>query len=294
MSDAELALGFRELAPRDAVQRVAVPVCVLYPTTAVPTTHAFGPYTLNATRDAPIAGDRLRVVAMSHGSGGTPWGFLGLAEHLVRGGCAVVLVEHPGDSRNDGALQGAPATLANRPRHVHLALDAVAGDAVLAPHVLADRVAVLGHSVGGYTALAIAGGKPMALPTETASHTAEPVPVEPDPRVAAAVLIAPALPWFMGPGALADVRVPLLVRVGERDDLCPPYFVERILAGLPAGTFLDLRTVAGAGHFLGFWPIPAAIARARLTPAQDPPGFDRAAYQPELHREVLAFVRANV
>jgi predicted dienelactone hydrolase len=288
------ALGLRVLSPPDAVQGVPVPVRVLYPTHAAPTAHAFGPYALTAAHDAPIAGERLHVVAMSHGSGGTPWGFLGLAEHLVRGGCAVVLVEHPGDSRTDGSLSGTPATLANRPRHVRLALDALAADAALAPHVALDRIAVLGHSIGGYTALALAGGKPIALPNETPDRVARPVAVDPDPRVAAAILLAPALPWFLAPGALASVRVPLLVRVGERDDLSPPYFVERILAALPAGASLDLRVIPGAGHFLCFWPIPEPIARARLLPAQDPPGFDRAACQPELRRDVLAFVQSTL
>jgi hypothetical protein len=108
------------------------------------------------------------------------------------------------------------------------------------------------------------------------------------------VLLAPALPWFMAPGALAAIRVPLLVRTGERDELAPPYFVERMLAGLPATTALDYRIVPCAGHFAWFWPVPEALARSGLPPAIDPPDFDRAAYQPDLQAEVLAFLRTTL
>jgi hypothetical protein len=101
------------------------------------------------------------------------------------------------------------------------------------------------------------------------------------------------LPWFLAPGALASVRAALFVRTGERDELAPPYFVERILAGLPAQATLGDRVVAGAGHFAWFWPLPEALARSGLPPALDPAGFDRAASQSVLHAEVLAFLSAR-
>jgi hypothetical protein len=39
-------------------------------------------------------------------------------------------------------------------------------------------------------------------------------------------------------------------------------------------------------------PYPPEMKRPDLLPAQDPPGFDRARYQPELHAEIVAFLRA--
>ena len=153
---------------------------------------------------------------------------------------------------------------------------------------------MIGHSLGGYTALAVAGGRPMALPNQTPDGVAHPVPVEPDPRVRALVLLAPALPWFMAPGALADVRAPLLVRAGERDELAPPFYIERILGGLPADTRLDFQVVPGAGHFAFWGPVPPTLAGPTFLPSLDPPGFDRAAYQPRLCADVLAFLRATL
>lgn len=289
-----LQVGCRALTVVDDVQGARVPVHVLYPTTAATRTETFGPYPLEIALDAPIAGERLPLVAISHGTGGSPWVYRGLAMHLAHAGFVVAMIEHPGNSRTDNSLADTPANLANRPRHVQRALDAAYADAVLGPRLVPDDAAVIGHSLGGYTALAVAGGRPLALPNMTADGVAQPVAVERDPRVHALVLLAPALPWFMAPGALADVRAPLLVRTAELDEHAPPAFIERILGGLPADAQIDDQVVPGAGHFAFMSPFPPALAHPGFPPAQDPPGFDRAAYQPQLYAEVVAFLRASL
>ncbi len=282
-------IGCRTVAVTDAVQGTTIPVRVLYPTDAAARTETFGPYAIDLAVDAPLALERLPLVAISHGNGGTPWGYRWIATELVHAGFAVALVEHTGNSRTDNSLAGTPANLANRPRHITLALDATfaAFEAHLAP-----GAAVIGHSIGGYTALAACGGKPVALPNETPDGTAHPVAVTPDGRVHAAVLFAPALPWFMAPGALESVAVPLLVRSGERDELAPPMFIDRVLHSLPAATRVDHQVVAGAGHFAFFGPVPPHLASS--PPGQDPPGFDRAAAQRQLCSEVLTFLRSTL
>jgi predicted dienelactone hydrolase len=290
-------VGCRVLVVADDVQCAPIPVRLLYPTTAPARTETIGPYALDVAVDAPVeaaSGERLPLVAISHGTGGTPLGYRGLAVHLARAGFAVALVEHPGNSRADNALENTPENLANRPRHVRLALDAALADRVVGPRLDPERVAVIGHSLGAYTALAIAGGRPMALPSQTPDRKAHPVPVELDPRVRALVLLAPALPWFMGPGALAGVRAPLLVRTAERDEYAPPGYVERILRGLPDDARMDYQVVPDAGHFAFFWPVPASLAGPGFPPSMDPPGFDRTAYQLRLRADVLAFLRASL
>ena len=102
-------VGWRPLEVPDPAQGVTIPVHVLYPTDAPSSPVAFGPYALELARAAPIAGAGLPVVAISHGQTGTPWSHRGLAAHLARAGFAVVLVEHPGDSRRDPGLAGTAA-----------------------------------------------------------------------------------------------------------------------------------------------------------------------------------------
>ncbi len=277
-----MPVGLRSLSPIDPVQGVPVPLRIVYPTDAPATTHAFGPYTFEAALDAPIAGTDLPVVVISHGTGGTPWAYRGLTTALAEAGCVVVLVEHPGNSRADDSLANTPANLANRPRHVRIALDAVADLPVR------SGATVVGHSMGGYTALAAAGGRPMSLPTESPDGVGRAIEVERDPRLRGVVLLAPALPWLMAPGALADVTIPILVRTGERDDLINADFIRHVLRDL-AG--VEHTVVPSAGHFFPCFPVPPALAG--LPPAFDPPGFDRARYQPTLHADILAFVRES-
>jgi predicted dienelactone hydrolase len=219
-------------------------------------------------------------VVFSHGTGSNVLLMRGLAEAIAATGYSVALVEHPGNKRGDDALAHTAANLVNRPRHVRLVLDGLG----------AKRSVVIGHSLGGYTALALAGGEPMALPDQMPDGKAAPLVVEHDARVAGCVLLAPAIPWFMAPDALANVAVPVLALLGEKDDAAPPFFAQRILAGVPHA---DVRVIPDAGHFPFFWPLPPHLVAAKLPPAMDPPGFDRAAYQATLHADVLAFLGAT-
>src|SRR5204863_3498795 len=99
------------------------------------------------------------------------------------------------NKRGDDALANTTVNLVNRPRHIKLVLDALG----------AERAVVIGHSLGGYTALALAGGEPMALPEQTEDRKAAPLTVVHDARVIGVVLLAPATPGFIAPGALAGL-----------------------------------------------------------------------------------------
>ncbi|MEO8699603.1 MAG: alpha/beta fold hydrolase [Kofleriaceae bacterium] len=284
--------GIRDLVVDDPVQGVRVPAWLVYPTAGEPRTERFGPYSLDVARDAAMIGTGLRVVVISHGTGSTPWAYRGMATALAVAGFAVILVEHPGDSRRDNSLANTDANLVNRPRHLRLAIDAALADPGLAP----DRVAVIGHSLGGYTALAVAGGRAMNLPPaisrsapleELARH-AYPIATEADPRIAAAVLLAPAIGFFMAETALAAVTAPVLVRTGEHDAICATAAVRFALRSHPGR--IDLVEVAGANHFAFQSPFPPELVRPEFPPSQDSPGFDRAAYQRGLYDEVAAFL----
>lgn len=133
--------------------------------------------------------------------------------------------------------------LTNRPRHLRAVIDFACAEWRI------SSVAVVGHSLGGYTGLALVGGKPTASPHETGGEP-EPLAVEHDDRVQALVLLAPATPWFMLDGALDDVRVPILMLSGEKDEHTTSWHA-----------------------------------------SQDPPGFDRVAYQERMKAEVLEFLQ---
>jgi predicted dienelactone hydrolase len=202
----------------------------------------------------------------------------------------VVMLEHPRNNRNDNALAGTATILANRPRHVRVVLDWAFGAEGFGASLVPDSAAVMGHSLGGYTALALAGGTPTSFPNESPDGREHPVPVAQDPRVKALVLLAPATPWFKAPGALSSVRVPVLMFTGEQDGHAPAWFGQIVERGLPSPNRLTHVVVPKAGHYSFLSPFPASMVSPTFSPSQDPPGFDRAAFHERLGSDVQAFL----
>lgn len=285
-----MTTGYRSIALPDPATGARSPLVVLYPADAPERAIRLGPYELSVALDAPVVGTGLPLVVVSHGSGGSHLVHRGLAADLARAGFVVAMPEHPGNNRNDNTLVDTLANLEHRPRLVRRVIDWAYADTALGPALALDRVAIVGHSMGGYTALAVAGGRPWAGAHETADGRPRAVDVEPDPRVHALVLLTPATPWYVPPDALRDVHVPILMLTGERDVHAPAFHGDVVRRGLPASTPLTHHVVPNAGHFAFHTPFPAAMATPSFAPAQDPPGFDRVAFQRTLGADVAAFL----
>ncbi len=286
-----MTVGCRAIEVTDAVQGVRVPMWLLYPATAEERLEAFGRYSLSVALGAPIEGDHIPLVVISHGTGSTPWVMRDLAAHLAQNGFAVALLAHPGNTRRDDGLAHTTINLQNRPRHIRIVIDAAFAAPEIGARLVPGQAAVIGHSLGGYTALALAGGRPWTLPHESPEGIPGPFPVEPDPRVRAAVLLAPAAPWLMPEGALAAVDIPVMMRTGEKDLHAPTSYDQILMHGFPDRARIDYRIVPNAGHFSFLSLFPDARFGPQFPPSQDPPGFDRAAYLLELQAEVVAFLR---
>lgn len=280
--------GLHRIPLLDRVQNATIPVAVLYPTDELARTERFGPYSLEVAREAHVSGSELPVVLLSHGGGGTPWAYRDLAKRLATSGFVVVLPEHIGNSRSDNSLERKAANLENRPRHVSLAIDAVFADGLIGPHLESDRVGVIGHSIGAYTALAAAGGKAWTAPRETEDRQPRPVKVIPDSRIQALALLMPATFWFPE-GSLREIDIPILIRTGSRDEMTPPSHGDAVKAGVADASLVEHTVISGAGHFSIMSTFPAALASPAFPPSQDPDGFDREAYQPTLFADLERF-----
>lgn len=278
---------------RDEVQSATLPVAVLYPTHAAERTQSFGPFSLDVASGAPVEGTGLPLVLISHGNGGTPWAYRDLAKHLATHGFVVALPEHTGNCRSDNRLENTAANLENRPRHLSLVIDALFADALLGDRLKPDSVGVIGHSIGSYTALAVAGGKPWAEPRETEDRQPRPIPVRRDPRVRALVLLTPAVFWFP-PGGLKEVNLPILIRSGSQDQITPVAHAETIVHAVADASLVEHEVISGAGHFSILSPFPAFLSHPDFPPSQDPEGFDRLAYQPRLFADIERFLAGNL
>lgn len=108
------------------------------------------------------------LVVFSHGNGGLRYNSLWFTEHLASHGFVVIAADHPGNTIWE-ALQGEAviernmlASLATRPFDVlrEIAfMESLAADDPLAGLVDLDRIAITGHSFGGFTALSVGGAR---------------------------------------------------------------------------------------------------------------------------------------
>jgi predicted dienelactone hydrolase len=288
-----LSCGYRAIQVFDEVQKTNLPVAFLYPALAEERTESFGPYSIDVAKDASMAATALPLIVLSHGNGGTPWAYRDIAKHLARSGYVVALPEHIGNSRTDNSREKTAANLENRPRHVSLAIDAAFADPVIGPQLLKGHVGMIGHSIGAYTALAVARGRPWAASHETPDRQPRSVNVQPDSRVSALVLLMPATFWFIA-DSLKEVKIPILIRTGSRDAITPSSHAETIIRGVANSCLVQHEVILGAGHFSAMSKFPAALASPTFPPSQDPQGFDREAYQPTLFADVERFLNVNL
>lgn len=291
--------GMREITYTDPWSGRAAPVAVWYPTEA-PETPLSGIYEVTAAPDAPVAGDRLPLVMISHGWGGNTRGHIGTGLALARRGFVVAALQHAGNATSDNALGDLPELWSVRPAQLAAALDAAAAAMPVDP----QRIGLLGYSAGGYTVLAYAGGTAMA--GRAAEHCrAHPddagfcryAPVQattpdlvvdraPDPRVKAVVALAPVGALFVD-GGLARVTVPVRLYRAEHDAMVGAVQLDRIRAELPVPP--EYVVVANAGHYAFMTPFAPRVAKRLGDVAVDPPGFDRVAFHAALNAEIATF-----
>jgi len=252
---------------------------ITYPAEAPESPTTFGPYTISIAKDAPIAGTNCPLILISHGTGSSHLVHRNLAAYLARNGFIVIAPEHPGNNRNDNSLANTGENLCNRPRFLSQILDFALSHDSLGPAIARHHIAIIGHSLGGYTALAVAGGKPATID------------VSPDPRVKALVLLAPATPWFLPPGSLAAVCVPILMLTAAKDPHTPEGHGEIVKRGLPPDTPIEHKVIPNAGHFSFLSPFPPSMTTPTFLPAQDPRGFNREQYQLEMFSDITAFLQ---
>jgi predicted dienelactone hydrolase len=98
------------------------------------------------------------LVVLSHGMFGNARNQAWLAEGLVAAGFVVAAADHPGTS----TFQRDPdqrRELWERPRDVSRVIDTVLADPRVGPAVDASRIYMAGHSLGGFTAMLLAGAR---------------------------------------------------------------------------------------------------------------------------------------
>ena len=291
-------VGCCEITIVDERKDLTFPMLAMYPTYIPSKPVTFGPYSLDVSIDAPVEDGSFPLVMISHGSGGSNLAYRTLGMHLAKNGFVVCLPEHPFNNRNNNALEGSIENMIDRPRHISLAINNILSNDRFKKFLQMDNVAVIGHSMGGYTALALTGGIPHTKHQinyePTCKIHSQQIDVVSDSRIKAVVLFAPAAGWFMSDGALRNVHIPVLMFTAEHDEFTPYFHAEIIMNGISGSSQLSHRVVKNAGHFSFLGSFPESIKHQVGAPAKDPKDFDRDKFHQELNFEVLEFLQKTL
>lgn len=277
--------------------------------------------------EAPLAEARARwpLVLLSHGTGGAAGGLGWLARRLAERGHVCVGVDHHGNTATEPYRAEGFACWWERATDLSRVLDALDAAEALAPlagRIDRERVATVGFSLGGYTALALAGAITSLTRFETWRRENAPASGGPrecpdlaerlphlerssaafrvsrsrhgddfaDDRIGAFVALAPA-PTVRGftPESVAAIERPVLIAGGEADEEAPFETCARWLATLnPRFALTSLGPEIGHYVFL-----PECTGHGRTAePAlcTDAPGVDRGLVHERVAREIAAFL----
>ncbi|WJI26182.1 alpha/beta hydrolase [Thermosynechococcus sp. B1] len=194
------------------------------------------------------------LIVISHGLASDRTTFAYLAEHLASYGLAVLAVTHPGSdaSRVSSFLSGTPLDYENlpkdwaqRPLDLKFGVDAVAALVQKNPALKIDtnNVGLFGHSMGGFTVLAAAGGTVdwnavkqrclaaardlfifnISVPLQCRSlGLADGPSTLADPRVKSVIAVNPVSSILIGERGMANIKVPTLIISSSKDVFAPP------------------------------------------------------------------------
>jgi predicted dienelactone hydrolase len=241
-----------------------------------------------------------------------------LASALAAQGYIVAGVNHHGNTALEPYTPQGFARVWERPQDLTVMLDRLLDDPILGPRIDLGRVGAAGFSIGGYTALALAGGvldlhalqaayrdsgRPLvslvppefpdaerlvALLTKLADEDSSHRRSYRDGRVRAAFVIAPAFGEAFTAAGLAPIDIPVKIVVGAADTNTPPSLNAMRYAGMIEQA--DLVILDGdVGHYT-FLAEGTPLGQ-RLLPefCVDHPSVDRAAVHRQVSRWAMEF-----
>jgi len=281
----------------------------------------------SAAPDAATApGPRRPLILLSHGNGGMASQLAWLGSALAAHGFVVVAVNHPGNNALDDYTVEGMSLWWLRAVDLRAVIDALLDDKTFGSLIDPARIGAAGHSLGGYTVIAAAGGisNPALLEAFCRSAAAD-VSCKPQPsaavmrdkmlarlnsdadfrqryaaagndyhdaRVRAVFAMAPGPGPVLTVESLEKISIPVAIAAGTADEVVPaPAAAEAIARAIPHAT---LKLFAHAGHWVflgGCTMVGRLIFRV---PCGDPDGTDREAVHAETIGLALDFFTANL
>ena len=256
-----------------------------------------------AARDADMASGSFPLILLSHGTGGMSLQLGWLGCHLASQGYIVSAVNHHGNNALEPYMLEGFLRYWERPKDITALLNQLLVDPDFGARINRNQIGAAGFSLGGYTALAIAGGvTDIRLLIETYQNSGRDLsrvipPEFPNPaafaeelkslsqyapladasyrdeRVKSSFAIAPALGEAFSPEGLSSIEIPVKIIVGEEDQIAPAATNGLYLAKHIKGA--ELAILEKVGHYT-FLADPTEAGKRELPMLSiDFPGVNR-------------------
>ncbi len=296
-----------------------IEVAIWYPTDSPTLVRQVGFLDQSIAPAGELPVGKFSLVLISHGNGGLNTSHADTAFALASRGFVAAAVTHTGDNARDVSAVGSAEWLIDRPRHIRTMLDFVTNTWRAGGHIDEARIAVFGFSMGGYTALTLIGGTPDVAraisycsahrgdyscsqgfdrAVATWEHRPAPTAWPREPRIGAAIIVAPALGFLQVPERLSKIRIPIQMWVAPEDEIVSARAVLKLIRDR-LGAKPQVRMVPGARHVDFLAPCDPGVAGrlASIVPDIEAPqlcgayaGFDRAGFHAEFNETIGDFL----
>lgn len=306
-------VGFQENVWEDTQRNRLIKAAIWYPS-SVPSEKIryMKIYPGKAKKDASILEGTFPLVLISHGTGGHCYSQYYLSEFLASNGYIVVAVEHPFDNLSDNSQAYTIKNLWHRPKDISFVLSQVLHKSKFVDSIDTSRVGIIGHSLGGYTALVLAGAVPnwsyviefCKSPGDRKTYC-EKVQEELeqwkqgnyydysklyDNRIKAVFVMAPGVPHVFKKSEMRNVTIPVYIVTSGRDEILKGD-EKRYLKIFPAPP--KHLEFPDAGHFVYLMECPLIGKMTAWTVCRDK-GTPRSEIHPKLQQESLQFFNQHL
>lgn len=277
----------------------------------------------SASTNATIREGRFPLVLLSHGSGSRVDGMGWIATELAKAGYIVAGPNHPGTTSGDSTPAATPK-IWERTQDISVLITALAADPDWRGSIDQKSIGILGFSLGGSTAMELAGARPDLDAFVKYCDDEQPgmldctwfrggrgyaggefVKFEPfdlrsinrklfeqsnrDPRISSVVAIDPGLGTVMKPDSVKTIEIPVtLVNLGNEGEVPRAVLADKLAKDIPGSSYIRIND---ADHY-SFLPIckPGASDFLKSVGESDPICEETKHPRAELHAELSRLI----
>ena len=315
-------IGQTTLLYNDSTRKRPLKTEIWYPTadTTKPNVTLDYPFKLPPTsKNADIIPAKFPLILLSHGTGGNRISLIWLASELAANGYIVAAVDHWGNT-HDNKIPENFVKVWDRPLDISYILDKLLIEPQFKAHINSNKIGIAGFSLGGYTAIALAGGiidydllkefsqtaegqtefnipelgdVSKLMTTEIINQGNNHFENLKDKRISAFVAMAPAIgQGFNNKKQFENINKPLLIIGAHSDERAPVATnVEHYNKLIKSSKYIELED--NIGHYIFMNEAKNGLKRAAPIIFKDKKGVNRISIHKKVSKLILTFFNSK-